>query len=226
MAIHQPSANLCSPYESWIKLSFTYACGTLTYQVPVRLGSSFGLDGVYTGSTGGAKTLYSANSVQPGSYDIDLENPNATYTWTRTIGNSTITLPTTTNSTSFGIVANQTVTFNVSTTSECCAFSRTFAFFAGGGDWLPTKGSGRRSMHQVYPNPATNLLTVLFENLELATDKDRTVEVLDILGKVVFRKSKVTDDRSEFFIGDLPSGTYWIRINDGQQVQTVSVQKL
>lgn len=226
MAIHQPSANLCSPYESWIKLSFTYACGTLTYQVPVRLGSSFGLDGVYTGSTGGAKTLYSANNVQPGSYDIDLENPNATYTWTRTIGNSTITLPTTTNSTSFGIVANQTVTFNVSTTSECCAFSRTFAFFAGGGDWLAATGNGRRGIHQVYPNPATILLTVVFNNLELAADTDRTVEIVDIMGKVVLLKSKVTEDSCEFSVGTLPSGAYWVRINDGRQVQTISIQKI
>ena len=220
------TVNICSPFDSWIEVSFTYACETVTYRLKVRLGSSFGLDGVYTGSTGGAKTLYSANNVQPGSYDINLENLNATYTWTRTIGSSTITLPTTTNSTSFGIVANQTVTFNVSTTSECCAFSRTFAFFAGGGDWLPANGNSKKDTFKVYPNPATDVVTINFQDMRSLSSQARTVGIIDPLGRLVRRLSGITDNSFQITLVDLPSGTYWLQINDGQQVQTVSIHKL
>ncbi len=158
--------NVCAPFDSWVETSFNYACGgPVTYRLPVRLGSSFNLDGIYTGTAEISKTISSANYVVPGSYDLQLENPNATYIWTQTSGSSTTTLPNTGNRISFGIVANQSVSFTVSTTSECCAFQRTFAFFANGGGFMPANGNTGSAKHQVYPNPATDMVTILFNTL-------------------------------------------------------------
>ena len=104
------TTTICSPFDSWVEVSFNYSCGgPVMYRLPVHLGSTFGLNGVYIGSGGIPKTINSANSVQAGSYDLRLENPNVTYTWTQTIGSSTITLPNTSNRISFGIV---TILFN------------------------------------------------------------------------------------------------------------------
>ncbi len=218
------TTNICSPFDSWIKVSFTYSCGTLTYQVKVKLGSSFGLDGTYAGAGGPSLTIATANSVPPGSYDIKMENPNVAYTWTQTIGTTTTTLPYTTSGFSFGISTNQSISFTASTTSECCSFSRTFAFFTGG-RLLPSTGHSGGS-HQVYPNPATDMLTVVFDNVASPPGTERTIEVVDVMGKVVRRLARLTDDRCEFSISHLSAGTYWLRINDGQQVQTVHIEKI
>jgi len=55
---------ICSPFDSWVEVSFNYGCGgpPVTYRRQVRLGSTFGLDGTYTGTGGPSKTIGSVNN--------------------------------------------------------------------------------------------------------------------------------------------------------------------
>jgi len=74
----------------------------------------------------------------------------------------------------------------------------------------------------IYPNPASD---VLFADIQLETPADvLNYSILDAEGKVLYNMEtqNVVDYLAKFDVSDLASGTYYLRLNDGNKVQTKS----
>ena len=73
---------------------------------------------------------------------------------------------------------------------------------------------GNRLVWRVYPVPTRDLLTVSFE---VPVAAPLRLELLDLLGRVVYR-GQMAQAQSELQIsvGDLPAGTYFLRLLDAQ----------
>ncbi len=74
----------------------------------------------------------------------------------------------------------------------------------------------------VYPNPASD---VLFADIQLEEQVDvLNYSILDIDGKVLYNMEtqNVMDYLAKFDVSELASGTYYLRLNDGNKVQTKS----
>lgn len=66
---------------------------------------------------------------------------------------------------------------------------------------------------EIYPNPANEIITLFLSSLN-----DVSIEIVDMLGKVVQSESIFGDDKLELNISQLTKGTYLIRINDRDRV--------
>ncbi len=75
-----------------------------------------------------------------------------------------------------------------------------------------------------YPNPANNLITI---PLELNTETNVTVQVLDLSGSVVTEQRSITCERVDIDVKNLPSGTYIALVSaDGRTGQrTFCIQR-
>lgn len=77
---------------------------------------------------------------------------------------------------------------------------------------------------KVYPNPASDIIHILFEN---AVDEETAVMLLDSFGRLV--KSGVieaTMTEKEINLQDVPSGIYYLRLTKGKLVNVYKVVKL
>jgi hypothetical protein len=63
----------------------------------------------------------------------------------------------------------------------------------------------------VYPNPAHNFVTILFEDQK---EKKVDIQITNVQGEIFFEsRRKTTDSSIELNIEDLPYGLYFIRVN-------------
>lgn len=69
-------------------------------------------------------------------------------------------------------------------------------------------------LFSVSPNPTTGVVTITRNGNETLA-----VQVLDMLGRVVFTPAQLTADRTTFDLGQLPSGQYLVRANNGNGTQ-------
>jgi hypothetical protein len=65
----------------------------------------------------------------------------------------------------------------------------------------------------VYPNPATSEITITANNIN-------SVQVMNMLGQVVYNKAYVQQKKLTIDISALPTGMYFIKVND-EYVQKV-----
>jgi hypothetical protein len=75
---------------------------------------------------------------------------------------------------------------------------------------------------QLYPNPTDNDVDLIIENS--SSDKV-TVEVVDIKGASVFKREDVPTGSIFNFGSELPTGTYLVKISDGQKQKVVKFTK-
>jgi len=61
----------------------------------------------------------------------------------------------------------------------------------------------------IYPNPASGSVTIQFSNLERRPHK---LSILDGLGRTVFQKDNIVEEKILFQKGDLPVGLYFVRL--------------
>ncbi len=84
----------------------------------------------------------------------------------------------------------------------------------------PQKAANRTAVEttnfdfELYPNPATSTVEIVFSNEATATGQ--TLQVFDLMGKLV-KTQPITDATTEqvLDIGDLPRGVYLVKIGDG-----------
>ncbi len=73
----------------------------------------------------------------------------------------------------------------------------------------------------VYPNPANTILNV---NFNLTADEKTTVQIMDLVGKIVMRKELIAQtgfNNTSFEIKDIPSGVYYLLVknNDDSELR-------
>ncbi|MCB9354326.1 MAG: T9SS type A sorting domain-containing protein [Saprospiraceae bacterium] len=215
----------CYPFDTWIKVSFNHNCyGPVVYQRKVRVNGSFGLDGVYVGPSGVVNTLYTVNGASAGSsYDIRLENKNAVYTWVQTTGNNTATLPYTTYSISFGMPAQLSTSFFISTPNECGTMNRTVAF-------VPPFGSfrikSRNNTANIFPNPSSDMLTIDMRKIAQDVNGDIHCSILDGKGQLVTALVLPLQPYFQIDISILPAGIYFLQMTGERIEETGRFQKL
>lgn len=69
---------------------------------------------------------------------------------------------------------------------------------------------------KIYPNPATDQVTLLLKN----PNADNQVQIMDINGKVLFKKSASNMDKVELATTDFIPGLYFISVSNGKAVST------
>lgn len=76
--------------------------------------------------------------------------------------------------------------------------------------------------HSVYPNPATDYLTLKVEEVELSTLK---FQLFDMQGKLI-KSSKLTSNITTIKLENLPASTYLLKVSDNQKlVKTFKIIK-
>ena len=74
---------------------------------------------------------------------------------------------------------------------------------------------------KIYPNPAPRDLTISFKN---PTEKKLSIQLLNMLGQVIFLKEIQTpgsDELISFSIAHLPKGVYWLKLDNGNKLQVL-----
>jgi len=66
----------------------------------------------------------------------------------------------------------------------------------------------------IYPNPATDLLTLKVEN---AADEKLYFQLYDIMGKLLVSK-KLIDSKTTISMEDIPPAIYFLKVTDNQKV--------
>jgi hypothetical protein len=75
----------------------------------------------------------------------------------------------------------------------------------------------------VYPNPVHEFVTILFEDQK---QKNIDIQITNLEGVVFFVTRKmITDSKIELNIKDLPSGLYFIRLNESGVLKTFKIAK-
>ena len=69
------------------------------------------------------------------------------------------------------------------------------------------KEEGNKEGVNVYPNPATNELTIELKNI-----KAKSIKVINVLGEVVTNKEKVGVGKMEVDVGNLAKGIYFVEV--------------
>ena len=62
----------------------------------------------------------------------------------------------------------------------------------------------------IYPNPASNEINIIIENVDV---RDIQIEVLNVLGELVFERTDKNNNHSTIDVSKLSTGIYFIRIN-------------
>jgi hypothetical protein len=75
------------------------------------------------------------------------------------------------------------------------------------------------SQVQVYPNPGTGLFQVVFDS-----ESDRTIEVSDLTGRVVYTAQADTD-KLELDLGALSNGVYYLKLRSVQHTDVIRIVK-
>ena len=157
------------------------------------------------------------------TYVDDIETPDEDITWTVS-GNEIINIS----------IVNRYASFTI--TDNTWFGSETVTFTANDNGYSPLSASdevtltinesvGVNSIQttgvNIYPNPASEIVYVVFEN---GINADITIKVLDALGQVALIEKKEMDKNViELNISDLSSGLYTIRIATSDDVYTSSV---
>ena len=71
----------------------------------------------------------------------------------------------------------------------------------------------------IYPNPTNNIITI-----EILHGNFKNIEILNILGDIVFRQSAISG-KQRFDFSDFPMGVYWIVIYNKKETVIMKVQK-
>jgi len=74
---------------------------------------------------------------------------------------------------------------------------------------------------KLYPNPNTGTFTISVENVNV---KNMTVNVVNVLGKIVY-KTIVTQSVFDINLSNLPSGIYFVKLNEGDYSETLKFIK-
>ena len=70
---------------------------------------------------------------------------------------------------------------------------------------------------KIYPNPATETLNV---EIEQAYSDKASIQIFNLLGKSVYSSTLNSTDRNRINIQSLPSGIYFVRVDNGNGVAT------
>lgn len=102
-----------------------------------------------------------------------------------------------------------------------------FSFQSYGQDRNELSGltKGRQAKVEVFPNPATNYLTVDLSKLSL---EDPKIEIRNIIGsKMSFRSEKIGKNKQRLDVQDYPPGYYLVLVRDDKTKfqQTVRFSK-
>jgi len=143
--------------------------------------------------------------------DFTNNSTNAdTYSWSFGDGNSDNTTdPTHTYSTDGGYIACLTASTNAGCTSTVCD---TVVVSTVGIE------SNNLSLIKVYPNPASNVVTINSNSTQLLT-----IEIVNVIGEIVL--SSTVNGKKTIELESLVSGTYFIVINTGEQKEIVKLIK-
>ncbi len=71
----------------------------------------------------------------------------------------------------------------------------------------------------ISPNPTNGSFTISFISIGATHD----VEVADVLGKIVYRKTEISDPTLVIDLSDQPKGVYFVKCIEGDQV---SIQRV
>lgn len=201
----------CYAAETWVRVTFEFNCGIVTFERKIKLNGTFGLEGVYTPVGGPTYTLQSWNQVAPGSYRVELEHEASNYTWVRTIAGFSTPLSNNTQALDFGITAGQTITYTVSAPNDCGdLMQRIFTFTVPSG--LAQTTNHNISDITATPNPFTDRIWITAEN----PASEIKMELFDMAGRCVATNRAQGVSRYEWMLPQLPVGNYILRvINNG-----------
>jgi hypothetical protein len=71
----------------------------------------------------------------------------------------------------------------------------------------------------IYPNPATDVITIQMSNTEAST-----IEIIDVTGKVVLIRNNQAQ-RATIDINNLPNGIYLVRVSSGSNMEVQKIIK-
>ena len=77
----------------------------------------------------------------------------------------------------------------------------------------------------MYPNPANTILNI---NFNLTGDEKTTVQIMDLVGKIVMRKelnAQTGFNNTAFEIKDIPSGVYYLLVKNNDDSELSSQVK-
>ena len=182
------------------------------------------LDGEVTGVIGNATIIYTLStgcSIDKTIWVEDIAEPTITYNW------QTATLYATPGYSSYqwydslhGLISGATSPsiaalyteyyYVIAGNNNNC--TRPSALFHFNADELSVTEQTDDERIQIYPNPATNLLTIS------ATNKITSIVITDLIGQVVYKHDYYNADirSAQVNIADLPTGVYFAKINGSQ----------
>lgn len=224
------SAN--APQNTWIKLTFTYNCGTVNYVRNLNIGGTFGLNGTYSNAYG-AHPLMPTNGVHVGSVGIQMENLAGYYNWTVAEGMNGTPVPQThhTPYLSLSLQSQQIKVVGISVTGACgTPISRSVMFAAVMGMQAPGNNHKHFSDAVLSPNPVSDVL-----NIDLSRSSrwppetllQGELRLLDNLGKRV-KALTIGEGETRFQIdmSRMSAGSYYLQIVRGESLLTQKVVKI
>jgi len=108
-------------------------------------------------------------------------------------------------------------------TRDLCAWNKIqfkSAYVINAGDFTITASESPLSLEQpgisIYPNPATNYVTISFTNKKVNGKVQLTL--FELAGKIVYKSELGKDKSLKLFTGDLNKGFYMVKLSDGQSI--------
>ena len=80
--------------------------------------------------------------------------------------------------------------------------------------------SNNQKSFSIYPNPSPGLFTLIFNNGE---NTNYAVEIMDMIGNVVYRRDNVQAGNTAIDIREQPKGIYFVKVQVGGKVYTEKV---
>jgi hypothetical protein len=223
--------------ETWVKVIYNLpACVSepISYTLPIRLNSSFDLEGTYVSSIIPATTIAQyINTIPAGTYTVRLVAPATNnYIWEeQQPGGSWTTLQWTNNQMDFTMPSypstGATKTFRVTVPNECNTgnMSRIIYFSRNANPYGLAKNVGGAV---VYPNPTTGTLQIsLSAQSSLGAssmDAIRQIRVFDSTGRLLFTTPGNGTDYMTVDMSKQLSGLYIVEIESNQAITSTRVQ--
>ena len=116
------------------------------------------------------------------------------------------------------IVVSPTVTTSYTVTNAQCSLTASFTQSVTTCVGITEISADARSFG-LYPNPATNAVTLEFNNNSV-----KNISLLDLTGRVVLNTS-VSDEKTTLNISNLAKGIYYVRIQTNNKVEVAKIVK-
>jgi hypothetical protein len=80
--------------------------------------------------------------------------------------------------------------------------------------------STRPDQHRIYPNPSTGIFS-----LELGSHQYKSIEVIDMVGRTVFKTVQPEEKKIEIDLSLLPEGIYQVQLSSGDRAEHLKIVK-